>query len=89
MNYLFNNNESNENIILIVSCGRRFEQLKSTINKLCEHNPQISNEIKKCWVLDDRSKSEDRKKRNEEREREMAEKKMETEMNKKRKLCQK
>ena len=62
MNYLFNNNESNENIILIVSCGRRFEQLKSTINKLCEHNPQISNEIKKCWVLDDRSTSEDRKK---------------------------
>ena len=61
MHELLNNNKSKYNIILIISCGRRLETFKNTISKLFKHNPQINNDIKKCWVLDDRSSVEDRK----------------------------
>jgi hypothetical protein len=61
MQDLLNNNDSKNNIILIISCGKRFKTFKKTLDKLYKYNPQINNDIKKCWILDDRSSAEDKK----------------------------
>ena len=47
MQDLLNNNESKNNIILIISCGKRFKTFKKTLDKLYKYNPQINNDIKK------------------------------------------
>jgi len=57
-----NNNITNNDILLVISCGRRFNLFKKTLRNLFFHNPEINKSIKKCWVLDDRSDSEEIKK---------------------------
>jgi hypothetical protein len=46
--------------VLIISTGRRFNYFKATIESLIKTNPDISHNVKKVWVLDDRSSVGDR-----------------------------